>query len=249
MHARSTPIKADPDSLDAGIAFTRGEVMPAIQQIDGCIGLSMLTDRDSGRCIVTTSWADADAMRAATEDVHPIRLMQDLGAQGLDIKEWEIAVLHRERPTGDGAGAQVTWARIPPNHLNELLDAYRHNLMPRLQDLMGFDSLSMLVDRHTGRTVSVTRLRDPRRPRAGAQAGQAPARAVRPGHGRPHHRHRRDGPRRRPPARHRNGLTDVAAGGGAPVASNTWRSPPRCRPEALSRKKTGTRAASMSSAT
>ena len=100
MHARSTTIKADPDNLDAGIAFTRDEVMPAIQQIDGCIGLSMLTDRESGRCIVTTSWADADAMRAATEDVHPIRLMQALGAQGLDIQEWEIAVLHRERPAG-----------------------------------------------------------------------------------------------------------------------------------------------------
>ena len=144
MHARSTTIKADPDNLDAGIAFTRDEVMPAIQQIDGCIGLSMLTDRENGRCIVTTSWADADAMRAATEDVHPIRLMQALGAQGLDIQEWEIAVLHRERPAGDGAGAQVTWARIPPNHVNQLLDAYRHNLMPRLQD------------RRTGRTVSVT---------------------------------------------------------------------------------------------
>ncbi|SEM09129.1 Antibiotic biosynthesis monooxygenase [Blastococcus sp. DSM 46786] len=160
MHARSTTIKADPDNLDAGIAFTRDEVMPAIQQIDGCIDLSMLTDRGSGRCIVTTSWADADAMRAAmraaTENVHPIRLMQVLGAQFLDIQEWETAVLHRERPAGDGAGAQVTWACIAPNRLNELLDAYRNNLMPRLQELTGFDSLSMLVDRRTGRTVSVT---------------------------------------------------------------------------------------------
>ncbi|MGY1753795.1 hypothetical protein [Blastococcus sp. SYSU D01042] len=95
-------------------------------------------------------------MRAANEDVHPIRLMHALGAQGLDIQEWEIAVLHRERPARDGAGAQVTWARVPPNHLNELLDAYRHNLMPRLRELTGFDSLSMLVDRRTGRAVSVT---------------------------------------------------------------------------------------------
>ncbi len=160
MHARSTTIKADPDNLDAGIAYARDEVMPAIQQIDGCIGLSMLTDRESGRCIVTTSWADADAMRAATEDVHPIRLMQALGAQGLDIQEWEIAVLHRERPAGDGAGAQVTWARIAPNHLDDLLDAYRHNLLPKLQELPGFCSVSMLVDRRLGRTVSVTSFED-----------------------------------------------------------------------------------------
>jgi heme-degrading monooxygenase HmoA len=156
MYARSTSIRGNLSNLDAGIAYVRDEVMPSVKRTDGCVGLSMLTDRESGRCIVTTSWADADAMRAATEDVHPIRLMQALGAQGLDIQEWEIAVLHRERPAGDGAGAQVTWARIPPNHLNELLDAYRHNLMPRLQELMGFDSLSMLVDRRTGRTVSVT---------------------------------------------------------------------------------------------
>ena len=156
MYARSTTIRGNPQAMDDGIAYVRDTVMPKVRAMDGCVGLSMLYDRETGRCIVTTSWADADAMRAATEDVHPIRLMQALGAQGLDIQEWEIAVLHRERPAGDGAGAQVTWARIPPNHLNELLDAYRHNLMPRLQELMGFDSLSMLVDRRTGRTVSVT---------------------------------------------------------------------------------------------
>jgi quinol monooxygenase YgiN len=156
MYARSTTVRGKPQAMEEGIAYVRDKVMPAVLQMDGCIGLSMLADRESGRCIVTTSWADADALRAATEDVHPIHLMQALGAQGLDIQEWEIAVLHRERPAGDGAGAQVTWARIPPNHLNELLDAYRHNLMPRLQELMGFDSLSMLVDRRSGRTVSVT---------------------------------------------------------------------------------------------
>ena len=156
MHARSLNIHGNPSNIDAGIAYVRDEVMPSVKRTDGCVGLSMLTDRESGRCIVATAWADEQAMRAATEDAQPIRLMQALGAQGLDIQEWEIAVLHRERPAGDGAGAQVTWARIPPNHLNELLDAYRHNLMPRLQELTGFDSLSMLVDRRTGRTVSVT---------------------------------------------------------------------------------------------
>ncbi|MBW8765536.1 MAG: antibiotic biosynthesis monooxygenase [Geodermatophilales bacterium] len=156
MHARSTTILGNPSDLDAGITYMRDEGLPAIEQTEGCIGLSMLTDRESGRCIVTTSWADEQAMRAATEDVHPIRFMQALGAQGADIRQWEIAVLHRECPAGDGAGAQVSWARITPNHLTELLDAYRLNLMPRLVELPGFCSLSMMVDRRTGRTVSVT---------------------------------------------------------------------------------------------
>ena len=158
MHARSTTIKADPENLDAGIAYVRDEVLPAVQQAEGCIGLSMLTDRDNGRCIVATAWADEQAMRATAEEDRTVRhrLLHTLGGEHADVQEWEIAVLHRDNPAGDGAGAQVTWARIAPNHVDDLLDAYRHNLMPKLQGLPGFCSVSMLVDRRNSRTVSVT---------------------------------------------------------------------------------------------
>jgi quinol monooxygenase YgiN len=158
MHARSTSITGNPDHLDAGIAYVRDEVLPATQQAEGCIGLSMLTDRESGRCVVSSAWADEQAMRASAEEARTMRhhLQRTLDGEHADVQEWEIAVLHRIRPSGDGAGAQVTWARIAPNHLDDLLDAYRHNLMPKLQELPGFCSLSLVVDRRVGRTVSVT---------------------------------------------------------------------------------------------
>jgi quinol monooxygenase YgiN len=158
MHARSTNIKGSPTKLDAGIAYVRDEVLPATQQTDGCIGLSMLADHESGRCIVATAWADEHTMRtnAAEDRTVQHRLLHMLGGGHADVQEWEIAVLHRDRPAGDGAGAQVTWARITPNHLDDLLEAYRSNLMPKLQELPGFCSVSMLVDRRNSRTVSVT---------------------------------------------------------------------------------------------
>ena len=158
MHARSTSIRGNAANLDAGIAYVRDEVLPATQQAEGCIGLSMLTDRESGRCIVATAWADEHAMRtnAAEDRTVQHRLLHMLGGGHADVQEWEIAVLHRDRPAGDGAGAQVTWARITPNHLDDLLEAYRSNLMPKLQELPGFCSVSMLVDRRNSRTVSVT---------------------------------------------------------------------------------------------
>src|SRR5215217_8175489 len=56
MYARSTTIHGDPGSVDATTAYVRDEVMPAVRDMDGCVGLSMLTDSDTGRCIVTTSW-------------------------------------------------------------------------------------------------------------------------------------------------------------------------------------------------
>ncbi|SNR56365.1 hypothetical protein [Blastococcus mobilis] len=158
MHARSTSIRGNANNLDAGIAYVRDEVLPSIGESEGCVGLSMLTDRESGRCIVATAWTDEQAMRASSEEARTVRhrLLHTLGGEHADVLEWEIAVLHRDHPAGDGAGAQVTWARISPTHIDDLLDAYRSNLMPKLQELPGFCSVSMLVDRRNARTVSVT---------------------------------------------------------------------------------------------
>src|ERR671917_19666 len=115
-------------------------------------------DIDGGRCIVATAWRDEQAMRATAAEDRTVqhRLVHTLGGAHADVQEWDIAVLHRDRPAGDGAGAQVTWARVAPKHLDDLLEAYRSNLLPRLQELPGFCSVSMLVDRRLGRTVSVT---------------------------------------------------------------------------------------------
>ena len=158
MHARSTNIHGDPARIDEGVAYLRDQVLHDLADAEGWIGMSALTDRETGRVIVATAWADKDAMRATAELVRPTRHRVEhlLGSQHSDVQEWEIAVMHRDRPAGDGAGAQVTWARITPDHVDGLLDAYRANLLPRLQELPGFCSVSLLVDRRAGRTVSVT---------------------------------------------------------------------------------------------
>ena len=134
MYARSTNIRGNPSNIDAGIAYVRDEVMPSVKRTDGCVGLSMLADRETGRCIVATAWRDEQAMRATAAEDRTVqhRLLHTLGGEHADVQEWEIAVLHRDRPAGDGAGAQVTWARIAPNHIDDLLEAYRSNLMPEV---------------------------------------------------------------------------------------------------------------------
>jgi hypothetical protein len=95
-------------------------------------------------------------MEASAEAIHPMRrnLLDRFGAgDDLDVQEWEIAVLHREHPTGDGACARVTWIRTDPGKADQMLEMYRTRLMPRIQDMQGFCSLSMLVDRDGGRAV------------------------------------------------------------------------------------------------
>ena len=158
MYARSTTVQGDPEALDEAISYVAEKEFPAITGIPGCVGLSMLADRDTGRVIASSAWADEEALKASTEKVRPMqdRLMHMLRADDALIQPWDIAVLHRERPSGEGARAQVTWARIVPDRVDTLLNAYEASMLSRLQELPGFCSLSLVVDRKQGRTVSVT---------------------------------------------------------------------------------------------
>ncbi len=72
VYARSTTVLAKRESIDAGIAHIRDVALPALQRMDGFIGLSLLVDRDSGRCVATSSWEsqgrDAGTRRAGRRD-------------------------------------------------------------------------------------------------------------------------------------------------------------------------------------
>lgn len=155
MYARSTTIHADLAALDTGIAFVRDEVMPALQAIEGNIGLSMLVDRASGMCIATSAWESREAMQASEDGV---RLLRERAAEMLrgrtQVEMWEIAVLHRDHVSRPGSGVRATWLQVPPDRVDSALDMYRMASLPAMQELEGFCSASLLVDRSTGRSVS-----------------------------------------------------------------------------------------------
>lgn len=155
MYARSTTINAMLLSMDAGIAQVRDEVMPTLMEMEGCIGLSMMADRESGRCITTTAWRSEEAMRATDEELRPVRerLARTLGGSP-QVQEWEIAVLHRDHRSVAGACIRATWVQVDPENLDRAIDVYRLASLPRLEDLAGFCSASLLVDRTSGRAVS-----------------------------------------------------------------------------------------------
>jgi heme-degrading monooxygenase HmoA len=154
MYARTTTIPASPARIDEGIGFVRDEVMPMVQQMDGCIGLSMLADRDSGRCIVTTAWESEDAMRASAAGVMDIRARaaEMLGGGQPEVAEWELALMHRVRPSEAGACTRVIWARRDAGAMDDVLDVMRTRILPQVEQIPGFESVSVLVDPASGRT-------------------------------------------------------------------------------------------------
>ena len=158
MYARSTTINAQPSAIDSGVAHLRDEVMPQLQGLDGFVGMSLLTDRESGRCIVVTAWESQDAMNAVAEQVRPIRekATQMFSGGAPTVDEWDIAILHRARQMPEGACARVTWGHVDPAHADAAIEHFKMNIVPDSEALEGFCSTSLLVDRNTGRGVACT---------------------------------------------------------------------------------------------
>src|SRR3712207_9063726 len=91
MCARSTTISGIPQSVDRGVVYVRDRVLPAVMGMDGFIGLSMLADRHSGRCIVTTAWEDTAALHRSADEVKAMRARAaDILGGTAVVEEWTI---------------------------------------------------------------------------------------------------------------------------------------------------------------
>ena len=167
MHARSTTFHGRPENIDAGIAFVRDEVAPMLNGIDGCQGLSLLVDRETGLCIATTSWESEAAMLGSEEQLRPVRERgSDILGGSTAVDLWEVTAMHHHGQ--HGACCRVSWLQGDPVPLTE---TFRARLLPRLEETAGFCSASLLVKRSTGLGCATTVWDD----RAAMEASRAAA--------------------------------------------------------------------------
>lgn len=155
MFARSTTIHAHPSYIDAGIKHVRDTVMPALTDLEGCLGMSLLIDHDSGRCIATSSWRDDESLRASEG---PVQTLRDDAVEifhgTTEVSRWEIAVMHRDHHAERGACCRITWIKTEPAHMERGVDVWKMAAMPQLEELDGFCSAGLMLDPAAGRMVS-----------------------------------------------------------------------------------------------
>ena len=106
-----------------------------LADIEGCRGLSLLVDRVTGRCIVTSSWEDAESMHASNDLLRPVRERgRDVIGGIMEIDEWQIEVMHR---TDHGACCRVSWLT---GDLDAMAATFRMAILPELEATAGFCS-------------------------------------------------------------------------------------------------------------
>jgi hypothetical protein len=151
VYARSITFHGRPAKVAAGVAFVEHEAAPMLDQIEGCRGLSMLVDRETGQCIVTSSWVSQAAMLASDERLRPLRDRgRDILGGSMQIDEWEVAIMHR---THHGESCRVSWLQ---GDLDAMAETFRVGVLHRLGQTNGFCSFSLLVNPSTGLACATT---------------------------------------------------------------------------------------------
>jgi hypothetical protein len=151
VYARSTTFHGRPGNIDAGITFIESEAGPMLVKIEGCRGLSMLVDRETGHCVATTSWEGEKAMRDSDEQLRPIRDRgRDILGGSMQVDEWEIAIMHRSQ---HGECCRASWMQ---GDLESMTETMRMRILPELEGTTGFCSASLLVNRSTGLGCATT---------------------------------------------------------------------------------------------
>jgi quinol monooxygenase YgiN len=153
VFARSTTVQVRPRSLDAAVARVRDDVMPAVPATEGCLGVSMLVNPTSGRCIVTSAWLTEEAM-TTDQRLQPLVDRATTGSAIPEVEDWEIGVVHRDHTSGPGAWVRVSWVHVEPEQVDRLAELYRMVLLPTIVEFGGFCSASLLLDRPSGHAVS-----------------------------------------------------------------------------------------------
>jgi heme-degrading monooxygenase HmoA len=73
MHARVTTLDMDPGNVDQVRDQLERDDVPKFQQLDGFKGMTLLTDRQSGKTVALTFWESEGALRESEDAVQDAR--------------------------------------------------------------------------------------------------------------------------------------------------------------------------------
>ena len=129
-------------------------MLPTILVMDGCVGMSMLANRETGQCITVSAWHSLESRKDSETEVGHLRARIGARLEATpEVNQWEIALLHRDHRSQEGARARLTWVQVDPVEIDRLVDFTKATTLPTLKGCPGFCSASLVIDRGTGKAV------------------------------------------------------------------------------------------------
>jgi heme-degrading monooxygenase HmoA len=154
MYLRVTAFKSDPSKLDAGVAFLREKIIPAMKQAPGFLGATCILNREEGTGAASTLWESLEAMNQAEQLGQQSRIQSSAatGLEVVDVDRFEITALEMSSPTPQVPSyTRVLLAYADPKKLDEVVKQVREQSIPLLKAQPGFRAFAAGVNRATGR--------------------------------------------------------------------------------------------------
>ena len=94
MLARLHTLEATPEQYEAGLGIVQDDLMPWARENSGFCGAIGLVDRDGGKALLLTLWADEEARSASAEAAdHLSALAADAsGARRQALENYEVSI-------------------------------------------------------------------------------------------------------------------------------------------------------------
>jgi heme-degrading monooxygenase HmoA len=94
VFARIHVLETTPEQSDAGLEIVRDQLLPWLRDSAGFRGLIRLLDRENGRTLVVTLWADEESLQASTEAGERLAELtaQTTGATRLAVEKYEATL-------------------------------------------------------------------------------------------------------------------------------------------------------------
>ncbi len=94
MFARLHVLQTTPEQSDSGLEIVRDQLLPWLRDTSGYRGLIRLLDRENGKTLVISLWADEDALKSSNEAVEGLAelIAQTTGAKRVALEQYEATL-------------------------------------------------------------------------------------------------------------------------------------------------------------
>lgn len=158
MFLRVTGFKSDPDKLEQSITYIRDEVLPAMAQVPGCLGGTVIVNREKSQGAASTLWESLEAMNKAEQAGMQSRegASKRTGAEIIDVDRFEITLFEIPSEPKEPPGySRLIMAYGDPASADAANEMLREQL-PVVKQQKGFRAFAAGINRATGRAFTMS---------------------------------------------------------------------------------------------
>ena len=158
MHARVVTFQLHPGKTEEAVRIYGDSIVPAAKQQPGFKGARLLTDSNTGKGISISLWETEADLKAGETSGYYQEQIAKLGqvlAFSPTRESYEVSIQETQQG-GAGTYARVLTTTVQSGKMDEGMQIVRDSAQPVARQQPGFKGGLSLLDRSTGKSISIT---------------------------------------------------------------------------------------------